>query len=207
MAGQPNKATSVAGNGAPCDTCCPFCGSDAWNWDIDLCRHLIADYGDGSDGDLGILCGADGSRCGNKSLDCLNDLERTVSDFAEALSSAGYLDGTPEHEKTGLIRAAGFDDQCPDWLDNVLEAEIGGDSTFRTIKDILFGALKWSDRLVETSAILGPSRTSSDHYFVWAADPEEVAEAIAAAMRNVGQQMRNAIERLRSCGWRLAPAT
>ncbi|HVB01800.1 MAG TPA: hypothetical protein VNE42_11155 [Acidimicrobiales bacterium] len=116
------------------------------------------------------------------------------------------MDGTLTDQKAGLIRAAGLDDQCADWLDNVLEAQIGGDSTFRTIEDIWHRALPWSDRLVETSAILG-LMTSSNRYFVWAADPEEGAGAIAEVMRNVEQQMKNAIERLRSSGWRLATAT
>jgi hypothetical protein len=58
---------------------CPFCGTDAANWDTKPCDHLIADYGDGTDGDRGILCGGGGSRCGNRALECLDRLKARAS--------------------------------------------------------------------------------------------------------------------------------
>ena len=91
---------------------CPFCGTDAVN--ADFCAHLIADFGDGSDGKRGIMCGSEGSRSGNVALDGLETLERTLSDFVAAAKSAGYVAESPR--KVGLAavaRALGFENQAP----------------------------------------------------------------------------------------------
>lgn len=74
---------------------CPFCGVDAVDWDNELCSHLIADFGDRSNGDRGIMCGLGESRSGNSALDCLTGLERAIRDFVDIVEPTGYLDKTP----------------------------------------------------------------------------------------------------------------
>jgi hypothetical protein len=180
---------------------CPFCGVDAVS--EDFCKHLIADFGDGTDGDRGIMCGSGGSRSGNAALDCLADIERTLIDFAEAVSPSAYLDeGLTEVEKASLIQALGFGDRAPSWLGLVLDdMQFGERPNQRTVESIWSTAVPWSDRLVGTSSRLG-TMASTMVTFVWAADPDEGANQIAIAMRDVDQQIRAAMEHLASSGWR-----
>src|SRR5438445_8525989 len=102
---------------------CPFCGTDAAGFDTNLCEHLIGDYGDGTDGDRGILCGSGGSRCGNKALECLEPLLNALVEFGRAIVGSGDVgDGLSEEDKNAVVHSVYGEGEPPRWIGPSLEA-------------------------------------------------------------------------------------
>jgi hypothetical protein len=138
-----------------------------------------------------------GSRSGNAALDCLETLERTLSDFVEAAKSAGYLAESPRKASVAAFaRALGFVNQGPYWLEVVLEAmDNEADLNELPIESIWSASVPWSDLLVLTSSYTA-TIASTEVTFVWAADPDEGASQIVAAIQDIDQEVKAAIERL-----------
>ena len=184
-------------NGAPC----PFCKVDAADPDAGPpCVHLIADFGDGTDGDRGILSGA--SRCDNSALSCLDDLEASLGAFTAAVSMGCNLeDGLSESDKAELVEALGFADQVPTWLGTALEEmEYGEQPGYRTVEAAWSEAVPWSERLRATTSLIG-GMASTMVTFVWAADPTEGASQIAGAISEVERQVGAATKSLAEGKW------
>jgi len=193
-------------------TACPFCGVDARDWDIEVCEHLLADFGDGSDGDRAILCGADGSRSGNAALDCLEDLEAAVKDFGVVawggdedgmvnLVSEGEDDGLGKAGLAQLGQALYGDEAVPKWwqpLAESLKALLTSEDMVKAIWDTV---APWSPTLKETTAVVG-GMTSSLVTFVWAQHPDQEVKAIADAVGRVTAEIEAARTRLVVQGWR-----
>jgi hypothetical protein len=201
-----NQGSGVERDGAHC----PFCGVDAVDWENELCSHLIADFGDRSNGDRGIMCGSGGSRSGNAALDCLTGLERALRDFVETVKPSGYLDKTPDKaDKAALVRASGFGDQAPYWLEEILEVLDDGEgldgfniNIDLTIESIWSAAVPWADDLVQTSSYIG-TMASTEVTFVWAADPKDGANRISKSVEQVDHEIRKTIDRLARSNWRV----
>jgi hypothetical protein len=189
---------------------CPFCGANAVDWENESCIHLIADFGDRSDGDRGIMCGSGGSRCGNAALDCLTSLEHALQVLVETVKPSGYLEKTPgKADKAALVRASGFGDQAPHWLEVVLEVLDDGEGVDgfninidSTIESIWSAGVPWSDGLVKTSSYIG-SMASTDVTFVWASDPKDGANQISKSAEQIEHEIRKTIDRLARSSWRV----
>jgi hypothetical protein len=167
---------------------------EATDWDIELCEHLLADFGDGSDGDRGILCGSGGSRCGNAALDCLNSLESTVADFAAAQGLKEW-DVPNSEEQSALRRSLYGAAKAPAWWQPLVDGLSGGlDRTalFRTVEAIWDTMAPWSEDLVSTTAILGGPMTASNVTFIWARHPQEAAKTITNTMGAIEAEIRAA---------------
>jgi hypothetical protein len=197
-----NRGSSVERDAAHC----PFCGADAVNWVNEDCIHLIADFGDGSDGDRGIMCGPDGSRCGNAALDCLTSLERALQDFVETVKPSEYSDKRlNKAEEAALDRALGFGDQAPNWLGVISEvfnygAGLEDFNIDFWIERIWTAAVPWSDRLFTTSSYIG-TMAATDVTFVWAADPKDGSNQIAKSIERIVDEIRKTIDRLAQSNW------
>lgn len=146
------------------------------------------------------MCGSGESRSGNAALDCLTTLERALQDFVETVKPSQYLDKRlNKAEKAALVRASGFGDHAPYWLEVILEVfdyEEGLDdfNLDSAIESIWNAAVPWSDRLVTTSSYIG-TMASTDVTFVWAADPKDGANQIAKSIDQVDDEIRKTINR------------
>lgn len=192
-------------------TACPFCGMDAVDWDIEPCEHLLADFGDCSDGDRGILCGAGGSRSGNAALDCLEDLETTVKEFGAVawggdedgmvnLVREDDQDGTTGASLTDLRQALFGNAAVPQWWPPLAESIEGSLGSEDMVQVIWESVAPWSPRLLRTTALLG-GMTSSLFTFVWAQDPDQEVKAIEDAVGKVTAEIEAARTRLVVQGW------
>jgi len=182
---------------------CPFCGASL-DWGAGICEHLIADYGDGSDGDRGIM--GDGNRTGNEALAGLAGVEAAVQALVGelGLEEAEGLGSEGASEVQGLLFEAG---QEPAWWPDLKEdLETGGigDGTFERMFE---AAAPWGQDLQATSALLGGPMTTTSVSFIWAREPEagkhSLQEAIGAMEAGI---YAAAVE---AKGWRreVAPGT
>jgi len=182
---------------------CPFCGRDATDWDAGWCDHLIADYGDGTDGDRGILCGDGGSRCGNRALECLEPLLDGLVEFGTAVVGEGEVEeGLSDEDAKAIVRALYGDGEAPKWIGLALERLGYGElPNERTVESIYAYAVPWSESLTETSSILG-SMASTDVSFLWARNPSEGAMQIENAIAPITADIRSAARRIAELDWR-----
>ena len=182
---------------------CPFCGRDAGDWDAGPCEHLIADYGDGTDGDRGIMCGDGGSRSGNRALECLEPLLDALIEFDTAVVGEGEVEeGVSDEDATAIVRTLYGDSEAPKWIDPALEAlENGQLPNERTVESIYAYAMPWSESLRGTSAIFG-TMASTDVSFVWAKNPSDGAIEIENAITPITADIRSAAKRIAELDWR-----
>jgi hypothetical protein len=184
---------------------CPFCGHDGMVWDEGYCEHLIGDYGDGSDGDEQILCGAEGSRCGNAALECLVPLRDALVEFARRIASPEYIEeeGFDAEDATELERALFGATASPIWFTAITEAMSGFyEPNHWAVSTIWNRVVPWSDTLIETGQ-------STDHMastyvsFVWAKEPTAGARAIQGAIAPVTAEVRSTLPRLDELRWKM----
>ena len=182
---------------------CPFCGTDAANWDTGPCDHLIADYGDGTDGDRGILCGAGGSRSGNKALECLEPLLQALVDFGNSVVAEGDVEeGLSDEDAKAIVRSLYGGSQAPMWIEPALEMLGYGElPNEKTVELIYAYAVPWSESLIETSSILG-TMASTNVSFVWAKNPSDGALQIENGIAPVTADIRSATSRIARLDWR-----
>jgi hypothetical protein len=188
-----------AATGMPNPPTCPFCGSVPTDG---LCVHLIADFGDGTYGDRGIMCGDGGSRCGNSALDCMEGLEAAVQDFATAVGLEEGL-GMEDKDKVLLRRALYQQGSEPLWFGPLADGLADGEESFRTVEKIWGAVVPWSAQLQTTWALIG-TMASTMVTFVWAQDPYVGSNAIADAVGKVTIEIRAARETVVELGWRVA---
>jgi len=172
---------------------CPFCNRDAVN-ENDVCQHLIADWGDGSDGDDGILSGPGDSRSGNAAIECLQALREALVRFARTagiVDEAGYGLGL-ERQKELL---AGFAPatEAPLAIDPMLD-RLGdeGPIDHAVIRDC-WDSIEWP--FPQTNAILG-GMTSSWCTFLWADNAAEAAAFIKARIESLTAEVEAETNRL-----------
>ena len=168
---------------------CPFCGRDAADWDVDICEHLIADYGDGSNDDEGIL---GESRCGNGALTCLESLRDALLEFARLFADPAELeDAQVDVDRDEVVQAACPDGPVPIWLISMLDYFSGGSAIHWTVRDIFDQTIAWDDSLVQTQSIMGGIGLSAGSTYVWAKAPavgaQQVADAIVPITAAVNQ--------------------
>jgi hypothetical protein len=181
---------------------CPFCGKDAVEgWD-EWCAHLIADYGDGSDGDDGVLCGSGGSRSGNEALACLDTLRDALAEFTKLFVDPTELeDGEVEADRDAVVKAAFPEGSPPMWISAMLEYFSGGSAIHWVVRDILDGAVDWDESLVKTHSTIG-TMASTWVTFVWARDAAQGGRRIEAAINPITSDVRATTGRLVSEGWK-----
>lgn len=190
---------------------CPFCGSIATEED-GPCAHLIADFGDGTDGDRGVLCGDSGSRSGNAALNCLEDLEAAVKDLGVVawdgdedgivnLVSEGEQDGLGKVSLAQLGQALFGTEAAPQWWPTLAESIEALLRSEDMVKAVWEKVAPWSPTLQETMAVLGGPMTSTLVTFVWAQDPDQAAKAIAKVVGRVTVEIETARTRLVAQGW------
>lgn len=181
---------------------CPFCGTEVADWDAPLCEHLIGDYGDGTDGDGGILCGDGGSRSGNKALEPLEGLHESLVMFVRVVMGDREVEGgITEVERSVITRALFPTGHEPNWLGPTLEKLVDGEEPdHRTVRTIWTDTVPWSQSLRETESTIG-MMASTLVTFVWAQSPIEGAAAIKKALDRVIEDVRSTAERAATINW------
>ena len=169
---------------------------------MELCEHLIADFGDGSNGDDGILCGSGGSRSGNASLACLAPLNEALLEFANVLLAPDEREeGLAESDRESVTQALS-QSPSPTWLESALESLTGGEAPSHwTIETIWQSAVPWDEALKETSSVIGTMAATSVT-FVWAKVPSDGTRQIEEAVAPITADIRAATLRLADLGWR-----
>ena len=161
--------------------------------------HLIADYGDGSDGDRGIM--GDANRTGNAALSDLGEVEKAVQTLvAEAHLEEG--EGLPAGEAVTLEAALFEAGGTKVWWQALAEDMVSGEVGDNTMEKIFDMVVPWGVDLKGTSALMGGPMTQTLVSFVWARDPVAGPRAVEAAIRQASEEISAAARRLKIVGWR-----